>query len=66
MTTKEMTAAELAAGKAALMKSIAETIPAWEVAMAPAGMIENAVATIVAAVDAVRDGAQEVTSTKGN
>ena len=58
MTTKEMNTAEIAAGKEALMQSITQTIPAWELAMAPAGMIENAVATVVAAVDAVRDNAQ--------
>ena len=55
MTTPQITTAEIAAGKAALMKSISQTIPAWELSMAPAGMIDNAVATVVAAVDAVRD-----------
>jgi hypothetical protein len=55
MTTPQMTAAEIEAGKAALMQSITQTIPAWQLELAPPGMIENAVATIVAAVDAVRD-----------
>jgi hypothetical protein len=56
-TTKEMNAAELAAGTAALKASLTKSFPSWELNMAPAGSIEAAVATVVAAVDAVRDAA---------
>jgi hypothetical protein len=58
MTTKEMTAAEIAAGTAALKDMVAELIPAWEQSMVPATYIEQAVAAVVAAVDTVRDSAQ--------
>ena len=57
MTTKEMTAAEIAAGTAALKAMVAELIPAWEQSMVPATYIEQAVAAVVAAVDKVRDAA---------
>ena len=58
MTTKEMNAAELAAGTAALKTSLAASFPAWELEMAPQGSIEAAVACIVAAIDTVRDAAE--------
>ena len=57
MTTKEMTAAEIAAGTAALKAMVAELIPAWEQSMVPSSYIEQAVAAVVAAVDKVRDAA---------
>jgi hypothetical protein len=58
MTTKEMNAAELAAGTAALKTSLAASFPAWELSMAPQGSIEAAVKTVVVAIDAVRDAAE--------
>jgi hypothetical protein len=59
MTTKEMTAAEIAAGTAALKDMVATLIPAWEQAMVPATYIEQAVAAVVAAVDKVRDSTEQ-------
>jgi hypothetical protein len=53
-----MTAAEIAAGTAALKDMVATLIPAWEQSMVPATYIEQAVAAVVAAVDTVRDSAQ--------
>lgn len=56
-TSPELNAAELVAGTKALKASLAQSIPSWEQSMIPADAIENAVATVVAAVDAVRDAA---------
>lgn len=57
MTTPEMHTDELAAGTEALKTMIAEILPAWQQAMVPQGMLDKAVAAVVAAVDKVRDEA---------
>ena len=59
MTTAQMTADELAAGIAALKASIAKSVPSWEQSMIPDGALDQAVADVVTAVDAVRDAADK-------
>ena len=54
-TSPQITAAELTAGTAALKASLAGSMPQWELNMVPAGAIEQAVATVVTAIDKVRD-----------